>query len=126
MGERLHKTETQCVAQCHFGNTRSNAALFYSCRRFDLSFKNQLMHPAQIFPQYRKIQYIPIQQRRAQEHDFVPGLLKFAGNRFSSVNDIYCKRYQRRRHMQIHKAAGHAVLAAYRRNLHTVQYRVGA
>ena len=84
------------------------------------------MYPAQIIPQHRKVQNIAFQQRRAQEYHFVSCCFKFAGNRFASIDHIDGKRYQRRRNVQVHKAAGHTVLAAYRRDFHAIQHRVGA
>ena len=126
MGERFDKGKAQGVTQGHFRNACGDAAFFYGSGSLDLAVKNQLMYPAQVFPQHSKVKHIAFQQRRTQEYHLVPCCLELTGNRFASVDHIHRKGNQGGRYMQVHKAAGHTVLAAYRRNFHTVQYRVGA
>ena len=83
------------------------------------------MHSAQVFTQHRKVKHVSFQQRCGQEHNLVPCRLELAGYSLAPVDHVHRERYQRGRHMQIHEAAGHAVLAAYGRHLHAVQHRVG-
>ena len=110
------ESESDVVANRHFGNRLGNSARANARRRNDFALANALVNRGKFPFQFAEIRHAVAVADAFHQINFAPRKFELRRNHAVRVHRRHCETHQRRRYVQLFVSAAHRVLAANRRH----------